>query len=72
MAYKQKLCKLEHLKGVTVNITVFWNVTPCSLLRKYVFLEESALFSYPEDGVIVFLRNVGINIPEHTALNPRP
>jgi len=54
-----------------VNITVFWNVTPCGLLDKYMLLEEPTFSFCPEDGGIVFLRNVGINIPEHTALNPR-
>jgi len=54
-----------------VNITVFWNVTPFSLLDKYVLLEEPTNSLCPEDGGIVFLLNVGIIIPEYTALNPR-
>ena len=71
MAYKQMFFKPEHLKAVTVNITVFWNVTLCRLLEKYMPLEEPIFSICPEDGGIVFLRNVGINIPEHTALNRR-
>ena len=54
-----------------MNITVFWDVTPCSLLDKYMLLEEPTSSFCPEDGGIVFLRNVDINIPEYTALLPR-
>jgi len=62
MACKQKFCKLAHLKAVTVNITVFWNVTPCSLLHtcKYVFLEEPAFFPTLRMGDSCFFETLAL------------
>jgi hypothetical protein len=40
----------EVLKAVVIHSTIFWDITPCSLLN---------FFFYPEDGDDIFLRNVG-------------
>jgi hypothetical protein len=94
--------KTKHNKNVGFEVStavvmksiIFWDMTPCSLLRcnrrfggtyrlhlqgrrsKYAchllicwFLLN--YFFYPEDGGDIFLRNVGCNSTDYTALYPR-
>jgi hypothetical protein len=65
MAYKQTFFKLGHLKAVTVNITVFWNVTPCSLLDKYTLLEEPNSLSALRMGESCFFETLALRTRTH-------
>jgi hypothetical protein len=59
--------------AVTVNISIFWNVTPCSALkvnwhfegtyRLQAINQNEAGSKLAEDGGDVFLRNVGRLLP---------
>jgi hypothetical protein len=44
---------------VTVKTTVFWNVTPCTLV------------DYLQDGDGTFLWDVGNNLPDYMASHPK-
>jgi hypothetical protein len=52
--------RFEVLTAIKMPMLVFWVVTPCGLLG-----------GYPEDGGSMFLRNVGIYLQVHTALQFR-
>jgi hypothetical protein len=53
--------KFEILTAMQMSMLVFRVVTPCVLVGRY--------FS-SEDGGDMFLRNVGIYLQDHTALQP--
>jgi hypothetical protein len=55
-----------------MNITMFWSVTSCNLINRYVVSEErsASVFCY-EDGGITFLQNVGEDVPDYTASHLR-
>jgi hypothetical protein len=58
----------EVLTVTKTSMVVSWVVTPCGILGTYKRFGETYC---PEDGGSIFLRNVGIYIQVHTALQPR-
>jgi hypothetical protein len=57
----------EVITAVAVETTVFWIVAPCSWGRELCFCLLLGFLFDPEDGVDIFLRNVGLS-PNYTAL----
>jgi hypothetical protein len=60
--------------------SIFWDVTPCSLLSSTdvseehiasIFRVEEIIQQEPDDGGDMFLRNVGCNSTDYTASHPR-
>jgi hypothetical protein len=49
-----------------MNMTVFWDVAPCSLAEVFDVLEDR-----PDDGGSKHLLNVGKFLPDYTAQHPR-
>jgi hypothetical protein len=60
--------KTTQVCDLMMSVLVFWVVKPCGLVGRYQRFEGT--FS-PEDGDSIFLRNVGIYLQVHTALQPR-
>jgi hypothetical protein len=54
--------RFEVITAVKMSILVLWVVMLCGLVGRYLS---------PEDGGSMFLRNVGIYLQVHTALQPR-
>jgi hypothetical protein len=54
----------EVLTAVKMSLLVFWEVTPCGLVGRYLRFST-------EDGGNMFFRNVGTYLRLHTALQPR-
>jgi hypothetical protein len=54
--------------GVAMKIKIFWGVTLCSLVSRY--LGFGGLF-YPEDGESHFFQNTGTHLPNYTVPHPR-
>jgi hypothetical protein len=48
----------------------FWAVTPCGLADRNFRETYLSIFSSPEDGDSMFIRNVGIHLEVHMALQP--
>jgi hypothetical protein len=73
----------EVFTAVVMKSVIFWDVTPCSLLsfnrrlggtyRLHLLLATWFLNNFfdPADGGDMFLRNVGCNSADYTALYPR-
>jgi hypothetical protein len=65
----------NHEEHQDMKSIIFWDVTPCSLLRWLAtcLLAGSCwnFFFDPEDGGDMFLRNVGYISPDYTASHPR-
>jgi hypothetical protein len=57
--------KFVILTEVSIKITFFWDVMPCSLVDTY-----QCLF-YPEDRGGKFLQNIGTYLPNDMATHPR-
>ena len=55
--------RVQVLTGVTVNIIIFTDMTPRSLVDAY---QRSVLTEYPDGGGSIILGNVGIYFPVHT------
>jgi hypothetical protein len=62
--------RFELLSAVKMLMLVFWVVTPCGLVRRYHRF-GGTYTSGPEDGGRMFLRNIGVYLKVHTALQPR-
>jgi hypothetical protein len=65
---------------VVMKSIIFWDVTPCSLLRCFggtyrlplaYLLVLAEIFFDPEDGGVIFLRNVGCISTDYTASHLR-
>ena len=61
------------LTAITVKVTVAWDVTPCSLVRRYQLFGGSSclhlqgkLIVHPDDGGREFFRTVGTCLRNHT------
>jgi hypothetical protein len=67
------LVRFEGLTTVNINITVLWEVTPCSLINRYYCFGEACYlklqFTYTEDGDRRFLRNFHIKLHDVTSQN---
>jgi hypothetical protein len=66
----------EVLTAVVMKSSVFWDISPCSLLKVSQHLEgmchpHLSLSFYPEVGRDIFLWNVGWLSADYTALYPR-
>jgi len=59
----------EYANGIFVKITVFWDVTPCSLVAIYRYFKVS--FSSITSLVYLNWRTSGALIPEHATLQLR-
>jgi hypothetical protein len=60
------------LTAVTMNITVFWNVKPCSLAEVTSVSEECTVSIFRlENGDNMFLRKVGERLPGYMASHLR-
>jgi hypothetical protein len=56
---------------VKMSMLVSWVVTPCGLTDTNVSENYTASIFSPEEGHGMFLRNAGIYLRVHTALQPR-
>jgi hypothetical protein len=54
-----------------MNVTVFWDVTPFTLVGRYQRYGKTAAFILrAADGSNKFIRNVGNDLPDYTASQP--
>jgi hypothetical protein len=61
------LVGFEVLMVVKINISVLWDVTPCSLVDRYKLLEEhTSSILRVEDAGSRFLWNIGTYVPSYT------
>jgi hypothetical protein len=65
-----KTVKFNVLTATTMEITVFWGVTPCSLVECYQRFGGELEDEYAEDGDSISHRDVGKFPPDYTALHP--
>jgi hypothetical protein len=56
---------------VVTKSTIFWDITPCSLLNAFTLVSCSAHFFDTEDGADTFPWNVGWHSTDYTVLYPR-
>jgi hypothetical protein len=57
--------------AVTINVTVFWNVTPYTVVGRYQRYGKTVAFILrAADGGNEFLRNVGNDHPDYMASQP--
>jgi hypothetical protein len=64
---------LQVLTLMNVQITVFWDVIPLSLVARYQCFRGTCCLHLqdPEGRGSTFLRNIGTWLPEYTASHPR-
>lgn len=70
------ICVLDFdISAVPLNITVFWDEAPCSLVKfcqRLLKISENLYhFFYPEDGGSMSFRNIDELLPDYVASHPR-